>query len=115
MTQLELIAQRTAQLLEQRNRTFIEDRLLVSQWCASLVKAYDSVTDDVRAKFPPLPGTKAEEMIPSLFVANPSDVDVEQYNREMAVLTNIQSKIGEISLAMNQEAMKCLSQSTPQS
>ena len=54
MEQLELDAAKAKQLLEQRNRVFIEDRLLVSQWCDALVKSYTSATDDIRSKLPPL-------------------------------------------------------------
>lgn len=114
MTQLELDAQSAKALLEQRNRIFIEERLLISQWCTSLVQHYNSATDDIKAKLPPLPGTTAEEMLPSLFVSNPSDLDVEQYKREAAQLVAIQQAMSTLYTAVNQEAMKCLSASTPQ-
>lgn len=115
MSQLELDAQSAKQLLEQRNRIFIEDRLLVSQWCASLIQHYNNATEDVRDKLPPLPGNSAEEMLPSLFVNDPSDLDVEQYKREAEVLIDIQQKMCALYAAFNQEAIKCLSTSTPQS
>lgn len=115
MAQLELDAAKAKQLLEQRNRVFIEDRLLISQWCDALVQHYNSATDDVRAKFPPLPGTTAEQMLPSLFVSDPSDLDVDQYKKEVAVLTAIQQQMNALYLAVNQEAVKCLSTSMPQS
>lgn len=115
MTQLELDAQSANQLYEQRKRKLIEDRLLVSQWCAALVQHYNNTTDDVRAKLPPLPGNTAEEMLPSLYVEDLNDLDVEQYRREAAVLVDIQQKMNQLHLALNQEAVKCLSMSTPQS
>ena len=105
MEQLELDAAKAKQLLEQRNRVFIEDRLLVSQWCDALVKSYTSATDDIRSKLPPLP---------SLFVSDPSDLDVEQYKKEKEVLLSIQQQMNTLYLAFNQEAVKCLSTSTAQ-
>lgn len=114
MTQLELDAQSAKQLLDQRNRVFIEDRLLISQWCKSLTQHYHSASEDVRSKLPPLPGSTAEEMLPSLFVENPSDLDVEQYKKEAAVLSNIQAEMSRLYTEMNQEAMKCLSASMQQ-
>lgn len=114
MTQLELDAQAANQLYEQCKRKLIEDRLLVAQWCACLVQHYNSATDDVRSKLPPLPGTKAEEMLPSLYVEDLSDLNVEQYQREAAALTHIQREMNRLHLAINQEAVKCLSTSTPQ-
>ena len=54
-------------------------------------------------------------MLPSLFVNDPSDLDVEQYKREAAVLIDIQQKMCALYAAFNQEAIKCLSTSTPQS
>ena len=114
MEQLELDAAKAKQLLEQRNRVVIEDRLLVSQWCDALVKSYTSATDDIRSKLPPLPGTTAEQMLPSLFVSDPSDLDVEQYKKEKEVLLSIQQQMNTLYLAFNQEAVKCLSTSTAQ-
>lgn len=113
MTQLTLEAQTAKQLLEQRNRVFIEDRLLISQWCSNLVEHYNNTTEDVRAQLPPLPGTTAEEMLPSLFVTDPSELDVEKYLQEAAVLKNIQQRMCEVFHTINQEAMKCLSVPTP--
>lgn len=115
MTQLELDVQNAQKLLEQRNRMFIEDRLLVSQWCANLVQHYNDATEDVRATLPPLPGVTAEEMLPSLFVNDPCDLDVEQYKKEASVLVHIQQEMNTRYLALNQEALKCLSELTPQS
>lgn len=112
MTQLELDAQSAKQLLDQRNRVFIEDRLLISQWCKSLVQHYNSATEDIKSKLPPLPGTTVEEMLPSLFVTDPSDLDVEQYKKEAAVLSNIQECMSRLYTEVNQEAMRCLSMST---
>ena len=115
MTQLELDAQTARQLLEQRNRAFIERRLLISQWCTSLVQHYNNLTDDMRDKLPSLPGNTAEEMLPSLFVDDPKNLDKAQYDREVAVLKDIQEKMSALQVATIQEAMKCLSASTPQS
>lgn len=114
MTQLELNAQQAKQLLEKRNRIFIEQRLLISQWCTSLVQHYNAATEDIRAQLPPLPGTTAEQMLPSLFVSDPRDLDVEQYNKEKAVLEDIQLKMCSLYSTMNEEAVKCLSTSTQQ-
>lgn len=115
MSHLELTAQQANQLLEQRKRQFIETRVLIQQWCAQLVQKYMALTDDVRAKLPPLPGNTPETMIPSLFVADPADLNVDQYHTEEAVLKNIQQEMNKLAIALNQEAIKCLSDSTLQS
>ena len=108
MEQLELDAAKAKQLLEQWNRVFIEDRLLVSQWCDALVKSYTSATDDIRSKLPPLPGTTAEQMLPSLFVSDPSDLDVEQYKKEKEVLLSIQQQMNTLYLSLRDPRMQQL-------
>ena len=54
-------------------------------------------------------------MLPSLFVNDPCDLDVEQYKKEASVLVHIQQEMNTRYLALNQEALKCLSELTPQS
>ena len=115
MSHLELTAQQANQLLEQRKRQFIETRVLVQQWCTQLVQKYMALTEDIRAKLPPLPGTTPETMMPSLYVSDPADLDVDKYHAEEAVLKNIQQEMNKLAIALNQEAIKCLSESTPQS
>lgn len=111
MTELELNAQAANQAYSQLMRRLIEDRVLVSQWCTSLVQHYNNTTDDVRAKLPPLPGTTPETMLPSLFVEDVSKLDMELYNKEASVLVNIQQEMNRLHLLLNQEAEKCLSES----
>lgn len=95
-----------AQLLERSKQAFIESRLLIQQWCISLVNHYNSATEDVRAQLPPLPGTTPETMLPSLYVTNPQDLDEEQYAREAAVLQDIQQAMYNLYLPMNQERLQ---------
>lgn len=115
MTQLELDAQKAAQLIEGRKRQFIEQRLLTAQWCASLVQHYNNATSDVREKLPPLPGTTPEQMLPSLFADDSGTFDVERYTQEAAVLRNIQAEMNKLFLSFSEEAMRCKSELTPQS
>ena len=92
----------------------IEDRLLVSQWCKSLKAHYDLLLPDIKEQLPPLPGETPEEMLPSLFVEDIAKIDTEQYARESKILKDLQAAMNALLLKLNQEAIECLSQSTPQ-
>lgn len=115
MDHLELDAQQAQKLLAERERKFIETRLLIQQWCSTLIRHYNSTTEDIQAKLPPLPGTTPETLLPSLFVENPQDFNPVQYAEEAAVVTNIQAKMNQLFLELNKEAIRCLSASTQQS
>lgn len=80
------------QALQKAAQLFAEDRLRVAQWCEILTKAYDSVTDDVRASLPPLPGRTAQEMVPALFADR---FDENAYLEQKAVLLCIQDAINQ--------------------
>lgn len=106
--EMQSLAEKAAALEAKRRQRFIEERLLLSQWCDKLVAHYNSMTPDFQEKVPPLPGTTPEELLPSIFATDPLHVDWEQYEREVAVLKNLQMEMTKLAHAINTESMQWL-------
>jgi len=96
----------TNELYKLREKAFVEARVYISQWCTKLVQHWDMLTQESRSQLPPLPGRTPEELLPSLFK---EPFDPAQYEREAAVLQQIQQAMAARAAELNAEAERCLS------
>lgn len=94
-------------LIAERQRQFIEQRLLISQWVSQLMKNVHEIDQELLVGIDVPSQTTAEELLPSLFK---EPFDLEQYNKEKAVVEELQRNIDELADKLNQEALKCLSE-----
>lgn len=96
------------QLMQQANQKMAEERVHMKQWLQLLIQHYINMPPEVVPKLLPIPGGTPEELMPSIFVTGP--IDVEAYNKEAATLQAIVDRMNQVITEYNgEEARKCLS------
>ena len=94
-------------LIAERERQFIETRLLICQWVEKLMENVSQIDPKLLTNLDVPKGKTAQELLPSLFV---TPFDFEQYEKEAAVLNAFQSRLDALADWLNAEALKCLSE-----
>lgn len=96
------------QLMQGYNTRLAEQRLLMSQWCTTVVSQYKALPDDIKAQLPALPGDSAQTLVPALYADPITPEAARQYTEQIAVLDGFvaacNAKISELN---NLEAVRC--------
>ncbi|MDR1523243.1 MAG: hypothetical protein LBS29_04765 [Endomicrobium sp.] len=94
-------------LIELRQKEFIEKRLLISQWIDTLIKNSREIDPELFIKYniEPLKGDNVKSLLPSLFI---KPFNKEQYLMEKEVIDIYQKKLDLLADKLNEEALQLL-------